>query len=314
MSAFSAIRLATHANEISTKTKMGGFLAGTLLLAGATSLPELTATISAGIIGNADIAVGNGLGSILFNFFVLFMMDLHFRKKRLFLKVSDNHLYTGVIALLLCMITAVGLAIDFSFTLVNISMTSVAVAFVYILGMWFVSRKKTEGTVSQQQKRPSEENISLKRSISRFVIYALIIFASGSALSISGDAMVQHTGLSATLVGSILVALATSFPDAMSTFTALRLTNVNMAIGTILGSNVFNLFVITIGDVFYFNGSIWHNTSNEIILVSLTGFFLTAIVMLIIKRDYTRNTFTYIIPSLIAVISYIAIVSFIILG
>ncbi|MFB4165268.1 hypothetical protein ACE1TI_16020 [Alteribacillus sp. JSM 102045] len=92
----------TYADIISKQTKLGGMLAGTILLAVATSLPELTSTLSAAVIGNADIAVGNGIGSILFNIFVLFLLDLYFRKKRLFLGVSDNHVYTGIIALILC--------------------------------------------------------------------------------------------------------------------------------------------------------------------------------------------------------------------
>ncbi|SDI68936.1 hypothetical protein [Alteribacillus bidgolensis] len=97
VSSISAIRLSKHADIISKETKIGGLLAGTILLAVATSLPELTTTISASIIGNADIAVGGGLGSILFNIFVLLVLDIFFRNKRLFLRVSDNHIYTGIL-------------------------------------------------------------------------------------------------------------------------------------------------------------------------------------------------------------------------
>ncbi|WP_413645964.1 hypothetical protein [Marinococcus sp. PL1-022] len=66
------------------------------LLAVAASLPELTATISDSVIINADIAVGNGLGSIIVNIFFLFLLAVHFRNKGLFLQVSDEHLYNMV--------------------------------------------------------------------------------------------------------------------------------------------------------------------------------------------------------------------------
>ena len=77
VSVFSAVKLSGYADIISRNTKIGGLLAGTILLAVATSLPELTATISASVIGNADIAVGNGLGSIIFNIFFLFLLDIY---------------------------------------------------------------------------------------------------------------------------------------------------------------------------------------------------------------------------------------------
>nr|WP_281270470.1 sodium:calcium antiporter [Saliterribacillus persicus] len=317
ISAFSAVRLATYADYISTETKMGGFLAGTILLAVATSLPELTTTVSASIIGNANIAVGNGLGTIMFNIFILFILDIHFRKKRLFLRVSDDHLYTGLIALILCIISAVGLAVNFSFTVFNVSMTSLTVILVYFIGMRLTSKKQnSESALSKPEPKakPKKMSLNLKKAVTGFVLYGIIILVAGSALAISGDEMAKSTGLSGTLIGSILVAFTTSIPDAMSTFTALRLANINMALGTILGSNLFNVLVVAIGDGFYFDGSIWEATSDDIIFIALVNFFLTAIIMLIIKRDRTLNTFTYILPALLAVISYLAVVGYVIFG
>ncbi|WP_158735991.1 sodium:calcium antiporter [Alteribacillus sp. YIM 98480] len=317
VSAISAIRLSKYADIISKETKIGGLLAGTILLAVATSLPELTTTISASIIGNADIAVGGGLGSILFNIFVLLVLDIFFRNKRLFLHVSDNHIYTGIIALLLCVVSATGLAVNLAFSIVSIGITSITVALIYLLGMWFISSKQNSNngnTSAEKSSNISDTKIAINQAIRGFILFALVIFVSGSTLSLSGDAMAQNTGISASAVGSILIALATSIPDAMGVFMALKLANVNMAIGTILGSNLFNILVVAIGDIFYFKGSIWQDTSDEMMYLSFVGFFLTAIVMLIIKRDRTRNTFTYISPSMIAVVSYLIVIGFIILG
>ncbi|WP_170146962.1 sodium:calcium antiporter [Sinobaca qinghaiensis] len=315
VSAVAAVRLSTHADSISRNTKLSGFLAGTLLLAVATSLPELTATISASVIGNADIAVGNGLGSLLFNIFVLFALDIYFRKKRLFLTVSHDHTYTGIIALLLSTVAAAGLYLQSNLTLAGISMTSLAIAVIYILGIWFVSKKKPQAEEEEsgqaEEKNDAASSAQHQKentasSVKGFLLFAVIIFISGSALSITGDIMANTTGISATAVGSILVALATSIPDAVGVFVALRLANANMAIGAILGSNIFNIAVIVIGDLFYQKNSIWTDTEDQTILVAGAGFFLTVLVMVIIKRDHTRNSFTYILPSLIAVTGYIA--------
>ncbi|SFE58670.1 cation:H+ antiporter [Alteribacillus iranensis] len=297
---------------------MGGLLAGTILLATATSLPELTITVSAGLIGNADIAVGNGLGSILFNIFILFVLDIYFRSQRLFLRVKHDHIYTGMIALILCILTVIGLSVHVSVSLFTMSLTSIAIVVTYIAGMRFVSKKQQENiepsSDSENPTKQSEKKISVQRAVIGFFLFSILIFFFGSVLSISGDVMADTTGISATTVGSIFASLATSIPDAMSVFMSLKLANVNMAIGTILGSNVFNLLVIAIADLVYVNGSIWLDTSDELMYVSLVGIILTIMVMVIIKRDHTRNRFTYLFPSIIAVTSYVAVVSFLFLG
>ncbi|WP_223703401.1 sodium:calcium antiporter [Sutcliffiella deserti] len=308
VSAVSAIHLSRHADTISKQTRLGGFLAGTILLAVATSLPELTTTVSASIIGSADIAVGNGLGSILFNTLVLFALDIHFRKKRLFLQVAHTHIYTGVIALLLCVITAIGLTINFSYSVMNIGLTSFVVTTVYVAGMWFISKTQKKEPSAEKAQTKLTENTSIRQAALKFVLFSIAIFVFGSALSLSGDAISKSTGISATIIGSFLVALATSLPDAMGVYMALKLGNVNMAIGAILGSNVFNILVIAIGDMFYFRGSIWQDTSDELAYISFVGFLLTALVMIIVKRDRTRNSFTYILPSLLAVASYLIVI------
>lgn len=302
------MKLSGYADIISRNTKIGGLLAGTILLAVATSLPELTATISASVIGNADIAVGNGLGSIIFNIFFLFLLDIYFRNKRLFLKVSDDHLYTAVIALLLCVVTAGGLMLHYPLSFFGISVISMLVVAIYTGGMLYIS-KKQNNTAGEGKKASPDENVNIRRTVIKFITFAAIIFVSGSALSISGDAMSSTTGISATAVGSILVATATSLPDAVSVFVALRLANVNMAIGTILGSNIFNVLVTAIGDVFYRDGSIWMDTSDQTTIIAIAGFVLTGLVMIIVKRDRTKNAFTYMMPSLVVVIGYMVMIA-----
>lgn len=309
ISALSAVQLSKHADTISKQTKIGGLLAGTILLAAATSLPELTTTITASIIGNPDIVVGNGLGSILFNILVLFLLDIHFRSKRLFLLVSDSHINTGGIALLLCVVTSVGLTLDVSFSVMNIGLTSFTIAIIYGMGMWLISKTQKEPSTERTSTKFSQ-NTSIRQEILKFIFFSITIFIFGSALSLSGDAISQSTGISSSTIGSFLVAMATSMPDAMAVFTALKLANVNMAIGTILGSNVFNIVVISIGDVFYYRGNIWEDSSDELIYISSVGFLLTTLVMIIVKRDHTRNTFTYILPSLVAVCMYLIVFGF----
>lgn len=311
VSVIAANRLSAYADIISKETKIGGMAAGMLLLAVATSLPELTASISAAAIGNAAIVVGNGLGSILFNMFALFLLDLHFRKKKLFLDVDSSHWNTGIISLVLCTMSGLFLYFDVDGEIFGASWLSILMILTYFGGTWLVSRqqKKKKQEDADDVNPKAKRQKSIRPTITWFIFFSVVIFISGSALSITGDQIAHSTGISATAVGSILIALTTSLPDGVSVYTALKLGNANLAVGAILGSNMFNVFVIPLSDFFYFGESIWTDAGDQNILLAIVGFVLTVIVMIVLQRQTSRNTFTYILPSLIAVITYVAIIA-----
>ena len=79
---FASIQLSKYGDVIGLRTKLGGAFAGTLLLAGATSLPELLTTISAVRTGVPDLAAGNLFGSNMFNIMLLGILDMvHYRRR-----------------------------------------------------------------------------------------------------------------------------------------------------------------------------------------------------------------------------------------
>lgn len=301
-------RLAVYTDTISRETRIGGMAAGILLLAVATSLPELTASASAAIIGNAAIVVGNGLGSILFNIFALFALDLHFRRKKLFLAVDNSHTYTGLVSLILCTMAGIFLLFDAEAHFLNASWVSIAMIFTYFGGAWFVAKQGKAEKIPDEIDEESKPSKSIKSTIVWFIFFALVILISGSGLSITGDQIALTTGISATAVGSILIALTTSLPDAVSVYTALKLGNANLAVGAILGSNMFNIFVIPLSDFFYSEGSIWSHAGDQNIIIAIAGFILTAIVMIVLTRQTAKSNFSYILPSLIAVVTYLGVV------
>ncbi|MFC4559578.1 sodium:calcium antiporter [Virgibacillus kekensis] len=307
VSVFAAIRLATYADIISKKTKAGGLVAGTVLLAVATSLPELTATSSAALIGSADIAMGSGIGSITFNIFVLFLFDIYFRKKRLFLNVSGNHLYTGLLGIILCLIVMGSLYFDISASILTIGLPSIALGGAYLIGLGLISTKH-QNELKNEEPEPEQQpkkDISVKSAVRRFILHSITVFIAGSALAISGDSIVQNSGVSASAMGSLLIAATTSLPDAVGVLVALRMANANLAIGTILGSNAFNISIITVADIFYLKGSIWADASNEHISTAGTALLLSLVVITILERKQAKNTLTYLTPSLIVIAGYL---------
>ncbi|MFB1082880.1 sodium:calcium antiporter [Jeotgalibacillus sp. JSM ZJ347] len=310
---YAAIKLSTYADVISTKTAMGGMLVGTLLLAGATSLPEVTTSLSAVIIDNPDIAIGNMLGSNLFNLFILAGFDLFFRKKRLFLGASNSHLHTASLGLLLTVLTLVALYLKIDTTFLGIGLDAFIIAGAYIIGMTIIS-KMPEHTGVESTIAPEEDkevaasfSMSVKHAVIGFIIAALVIMGAGTVLSIMGDEIAVVTGLGSSFVGSFLIAATTSLPEAVAVFVALRLKNVNLALGSILGSNIFNMLIIAGSDVFYRGGSILSAVSDSHIFTAIGVTILSIIVMFSVVKKKASSTFTYILPSLLIVIGYFVV-------
>ncbi|KIL48137.1 hypothetical protein [Jeotgalibacillus campisalis] len=89
-----------------------------------------------------------------------------------------------------------------------------------------------------------------------FIIAAIVIMGAGTVLSIMGDQIAVITGLGSSFVGSLLVGATTSLPEAVSVLIALRLKNINLAMGSILGRYIFNMLILEGSDLIYREGAI----------------------------------------------------------
>ena len=104
--------LALSADRIGEQTDLGGTLAGFLLLAAATSLPELVVDCNAASIGAADLAVGDLLGSSIFNLLILGVIDLlHRRPVRILSSVSAAHALSAITSIVLTGIVVISILI-----------------------------------------------------------------------------------------------------------------------------------------------------------------------------------------------------------
>lgn len=304
---YAAIKLSTYADVMTEKSKMGGMLVGTVLLAGATSLPEVTTSISAVMIDNPDIAIGNMLGSNLFNIFILAMFDLYFRQKQLFNYASRDHLYTAGLGLLLTVTTLIALIVRVDMTFIGIGVDALLIALLYGIGIYYIGKRPKEPIAEHEVEEvvvSKYDDITLKRAGFGFLIAAVIIMAAGTALSITGDQIAVVTGLGSSFVGSFLIAASTSLPEAVAVFMALKLRNVNLAFGSILGSNIFNMLIIAMSDVFYRNGSILADVSTSHLVSAVGITILSILVMYSVLRQNVTSKVRYVIPSLLVVVVY----------
>ncbi|GGK34572.1 sodium/calcium exchanger membrane protein [Caldalkalibacillus thermarum] len=329
-----AMKISAYADVLSEKTALGGLLIGTLFLAGATSLPEVTTSVSAVMINSPDIAVGNVLGSNLFNLLILASLDLFFRKERALTCASRDHRYTVSLGFVLSMLVVLAMTLDLPYTLLGVGLDSLFLCTVYVSGMLLITKfSRHDSTLRHESTRPAvsaqeevavaldkeaarqdvppqdtqaleNKNISVQRAWLGFAVSAVLILVFGSLLTVTGDKIAVITGLGASFVGSFLIAASTSLPEAITAYAAFKLRNYNLAIGSILGSNLYNILILVGTDVIYRPGPLLSNVDTVHLLTAAFAGVLSLIVLYSLVRKNENSTVRYVIPSTLIIMVY----------
>ncbi|WP_022850451.1 sodium:calcium antiporter [Limisalsivibrio acetivorans] len=253
---FAGVKLSIYGDVIAEKTGLGESFVGLTLVAASTSLPEIISSIgSVTVVQSPDLAFGNAYGSNMFNMFIIFILDAVYRKGSILVKVSPSNVTTGLFSILLTMISGFGFILDMP-TIGWMNPISFAIIGGYLIAMYTAYRLKDDIV---EPDAPSD--ITLSKAATGFAVAAFIIVVSGLALSKSADYIATDTGLGGSFVGTLLLALVTSLPELAFCFPAVRSGMANMAIGNLVGSNVFNMTVIPIADAFYVKTQVFADVS-----------------------------------------------------
>ncbi|UUO07327.1 hypothetical protein M4951_03225 [Blastopirellula sp. J2-11] len=277
------------ADVIGEKSGLGSSLAGLVLLAAATSLPEFAININAvqlpDYTNGVDLAMGNILGSSLFNLLILGIIDLAFRsKQRMFSSVSAAHALSALASIALTSILLLFLilhkqSLDFSLSAAHIGFGSIGIGLFYFFSLRLIY---LDQQVAAQLEAPlieeaAEIKMSLARAIVTYLIATVVIFVAARYLSIVADRVAVVTGLGGTFVGSTFLALTTSLPELVTTIVAVRMGASDMAIGNILGSNAFNIAIILPVDAFYTRGAILQDANIVHAFTAAAVIFVTCV-------------------------------------
>jgi len=273
--------LSRFADEIAERTGLGRLLIGSILLAGATSLPELTVDISAVRNGMADLALGDLMGSCLFNLLILAILDLSVHSKgRMLSRQAARHALSGNVSAALLAIAAMSLLaqpILGSGEILSVSYGLWLIAVGYILGVRLVyfDQKVARADVEAVGMTPG----SIYRPAIGFLVAAAAILVVGPYLSEAAGKIADASGLGKTFVGTTLVAFSTSLPELVATLAALRMGSHDLAIGNILGSNAFNMLLLIPLDMIH-KGPLLVEVSKGHAITALAAILATLIVVL----------------------------------
>ncbi len=221
---------------IATKFGIPQLVIGLTIVAMGTSAPEAAVSISAAIKGNADITIGNIVGSNILN--ILIILGLSSVIVPIAVASSTIKIETPFMLFITAVMLVLGLDAEISL----IDGIIFLALFALYLGYLFRMAKK------DKNKEPEDEN-SKNMSVAKAIIFAIIglaLIVWGSNITVdAATAIAKAVGLSERFIGLTIVALGTSLPELFTSVTAARKGNADIAIGNIVGSNIFNiLFVV----------------------------------------------------------------------
>ncbi|SCX79201.1 sodium:calcium antiporter [Alkaliphilus peptidifermentans] len=284
---FSGVKLSEYGDVIASKTSLGYGFVGGILMAGATSLPEFVTSISSALMDAPDIAIGNAFGSNIFNLMILALVDILHNQGRFLDKVKTNHILAGMFGILMSAIGAMSILASqiggIDIQLGWISLSSLLIFFIYILGAILILRyesKTKQVQIDDVEEGTEGSGVSLKKAIIGFGFASAIIIWAGINLAYTGDVIAEATGLGRTFVGTLLIAATTSLPELVASISAIKLGAYDMAVGNVLGSNIFNMLMITVTDLVYYKESIFNVISIQHTITAMAGIILSSIAVI----------------------------------
>ncbi len=274
--------LSRYGDIIAEKTGMSASWVGLVLLATATSLPELVTGISAVTAADApNIAVGNALGSTVFNLAFLVILDALYQRETLYSRAAQGHILSASLGALLIAFAGFSLLLDhagMSPALGHIGLYTPFFVLIYFVAMRIVYRyeKRTLNAYTEASAERYPET-TLRQAITRYSMAAVAVIAAGSWLPFVARDIAELMGWGQSFVGTLLVAAVTSAPEIVVTISALRIGALDMAIANLLGSNLFNIIYLAVDDLFYTKGPLLAGVDSSHALTAFTAVMMSAL-------------------------------------
>lgn len=279
------VYLTRYGDVIADKTGLGGSWIGLVLIATVTSLPELASGLSAvTLVGMPDLAVGNVLGACVLNLSILALLDILHRDQSIYGVVSSSHILAAVFGLLMiglvgfAILSAGESAIRFKWHIGFSTPLLMAGYFMAIRSVYrFECSHVAEFTEAEPDRYP---HLSLGSIVVRYALASAAVIAAGTWLPFVGASIARQMNWSEGFVGTLFIALVTTLPELVVTLSALRIGAVDMAVGNLVGSNLFNLLVLAVDDLFYLPGSLLASASSAHAVTAFALVMMSSVVII----------------------------------
>lgn len=252
--------LAIYGDALATLTGWGRVFVGSLLVALATSLPELSTNISAVRLDppNPELAVGTVLGANMYNMFKLSIVVLIFGGIRFLQRVAPEQSYLIVLSIIITGAALLFGAVKMDLSVSQIGLSSLILFVLFVVGMWVVYVTRPEA--SDDDGDVGEQGMTLRRAWVLFGIVSAAVVVAGFFLAWSADQIAEEAGVASSTMGILAVSLVTSLPELSMAIAAARIGAADLAVAGLYGSNVFNIAILFFADPFYRDGILVNQT------------------------------------------------------
>jgi len=303
---FAAIKLAEYGDAIAFHTKLSGMFIGALLIAGATSLPELLTMINSINQGHINLTAGDLFGSSMFNMLLLGVLDMLFYKNRILRRVALKHALTASLGTMMTGMAVFFLLANIHGRIAWLGLDSLLMMATYFIGIWLLRSNPVGGAAEEVVIDEADSVPTLRKAVIGFAITAVVLIAVAPWMVRSGSDIAKITGLGDGFVGMVLIAFVTSLPELVAMIAAARFGAYDLAVGNLFGSNVFNMFALAFADVIYVKGSFLGAIDPTFALAGLLAMLLTTLGLIGNLAQVERRIWIVELDALLLIVAYLA--------
>lgn len=315
---FAGIQLSSTTDVIDLRFGLGQALGGLIFLSIATNLPEIAIVITASLMSNIDIAIGNILGGIAIQTVVLVILDgfgLRNKAPLTYEAASLQLVLEGILVISILVISIMGIELPKSLIFARLAPGDLLIVFTWFIGLWLINKARTglpwyekgraPGTTpSKPNQSKKKDKWSTARVLLIFIFSALIILIAGVILTASGSAIATHMGLSGVLFGSTILAAVTALPEISTGLAAVKMNEYTLAFSDIFGGNAF-LPILFLPATLLSGESVLPQAQNTDIYLASLGALLTAIYIYGLIFRPKRQFFCLGIDSIAVLVMYV---------
>jgi cation:H+ antiporter len=289
---FCGIRLSRYGDLIAEKSGLGKAWLGLIMMSSVTSLPELISGISAVTFINApNLAIGDVVGSCMFNLLIFALLDVFYKQAPISSRVQQSQVIAAGFSVIIIGLVSAGLIFEKYIPVLGwLSLSSIGFVLVYLIAIRTMYTYETKRNKTADVEETHTDGVSLKLAIGYYVLNAFFVIVAAIFLPHAGEQIAEQTGLGQSFVGTLLIAASTSLPELVVSISAIRIGSVDMAVGNLFGSNLFNILILAIDDSFYSHGSLLAASSPGNLITLFAVLIMTgiAIVGLVFRQEKKR--------------------------
>ena len=299
---FLSVKAADYVDLIDKKTSLSGAFIGGIMLSAVTSLPELFTSLSSTLLlDEPGLCIGNILGSDLFNLAVLAVLIVVFNRSFAVAEIAHSH--QNVLWLLLVAYGALALNM---MGVLSVELFTVSITSVIMIACYAASVKHLSGESTEEDDEEDTSPLTLKQVLVRFAVVAVGIVVLSILISQVTDMLAEELNLGKSLAGALFMGVATSLPELSSTIALFRKKSFDIAVGNIVGSNIFNLIILSISDILYTGTGLYDFSDPKTVALLVFGFLAHPLILMALKL---RHRWIQVGVSVGAVASYVGFLS-----